>query len=140
MSSDRANVPESEPRIVYPLLVPDAAIAAIMIVDGLILARNHWVGAAYAVGGLFFGLRFVRDLSTRVTAVGVTQLTWRGRRRLNWADVTGVVRKPRSVLVSGNAGSIVLPIESFSDSNETLRFIHERLPPELGVTADAANS
>lgn len=131
---------ERTPRIVYPLLVPDASIAAIMIVDGLILARNHWVGAAYAVGGLFFGLRFIRDLSTRVTGVGVTQLTWRGRLRLNWVDVTGVVRKPRSVLLSGAGGSIVLPIESFSDSNETMRFIYSRLPPELGVAADAANS
>lgn len=132
---------DESPRIVRSLITPVVVMAVVWIVDGVIMlqSRNRWAGAGLALFGVFLGLRSIRDYSTTVAATGVTQLTIRGRLTLNWVDITRIAREPQSIILTGTHGRVVVPIQSFSDTNETVSYIYSRLPPNLKVASNAAD-
>jgi hypothetical protein len=73
----------------------------------------------------------IRAASTRVTEKGVSQLTWRGRLNLAFADVTGIRKKPYALTLSGQKGRVIVPVTAFENTAEAIAYIESRLPSNL---------
>jgi len=97
----------------------------------LMFYRKDSFGVLFFIGGLFIILHVVRVLSTQVSAVGISQLTWRGRIQMRWEDVTAVTRRDRSIVLTSGAGSVIVPTESFYDTQAAVDYVDAHLPNEL---------
>jgi hypothetical protein len=84
---------------------------------------------------LFFsgvlGVGLVRPLSTKLTSAGISQLTWRGRKHLAWADVTHVARQPQTITLSGPSGRFIVPLMLYSNAGAAVAFLSSHLPLHL---------
>jgi hypothetical protein len=117
------------PRIAATLERAKLFSAGIVFLQALFIwQRNDWLGAACLLVGVIVALNVVRVLSTRVSAVGVSQFTWRGRVHLRWDEVISVTRKKRSIVITGTAGSIRVPTDSFYDTEAAVRYIDAHVP------------
>jgi hypothetical protein len=97
----------------------------------LILERTNPFGVLIFLGGLSMALDAIRVLSTQVTALCVSQLTWRGRIQMRWVDITTVTRRNRSIVLTSSHGRIVVPTESFYDTRAAVDFLDSHLPEKL---------
>jgi len=80
---------------------------------------------------IYLSLDVVRILSTQVSAGGISQLTWRGRVHMRWMDVTTVTRRKRSVVLTSRDGNVVVPTESFYDTQAAVNYVESHLPEHL---------
>ncbi len=97
----------------------------------LMFQRKDPFGALICLGALYISLDAVRVLSTQVTAVGISQLTWRGRFRMRWEDVTSISKRNRSIVLTSVDGSVVVPTESFYDTQAAVDYLESHLPTHL---------
>ncbi len=97
----------------------------------LMLHRMNPFGVTLLLGSLYMSLNVMRILSTQVTAVGVSQLTWRGRIRMRWEDVTTITRRRRSIVLTSIDGSVLVPTESFYDTQAAVDYFDSHLPKHL---------
>lgn len=106
--------------------------ASLMLLQApLMFQRNNSLAAVMFLLGLLSCLSVARVLSTQVSAVGITQLTWRGRLRMRWEEVTGVVRRQRDLVLRSSKGSIVVPTQSFYDTPAAVAYVESHLPKSL---------
>jgi hypothetical protein len=80
---------------------------------------------------IYIGLNVLRNLSTQVTGVGISQLTWRGRVQMRWEDVTTITRRNRSLVLTGVEGTVIVPTESFYDTQAAVDYLDSHLPKHL---------
>jgi len=73
----------------------------------------------------------IRSVSTRVTEMGVSQLTLRGRVHLSWNEVTRVTRAPLSVTLVGSNRRMVVSLEEFADSAAVISYVESHIPSNL---------
>jgi hypothetical protein len=104
----------------------------------LVIAGGLWLGAIgnslgiFSVLGASILILFkIRNVSTRVTAAGVSQLTLRGRVHLSWNEVTQVTRTPLALTLTGAKRRVVVSVEEFADSAATVAYIESHLPANL---------
>jgi hypothetical protein len=97
----------------------------------LMFQRKEPFGALVLLLGLYISLDVARVLSTQMTAVGISQLTWRGRIQMRWEDVTAVTRRNRSLVLSGINGTVIVPTESFYDTQAAVDYLDSHLPKHL---------
>jgi len=124
--------PAETPKLIYPL-----AFEA-LILGFLVIAGGLWLGAMGNAYGIFsiFGasvliLLKIRNVSTRVTEEGVSQLTFRGRVHLSWSEVTQVTRTPLSFTLAGAERRLVVSVEEFADSAAAISYMESHLPSKL---------
>jgi hypothetical protein len=97
----------------------------------LVFDRKGWFGPLLFLGGFYLCVDVARTLSTRVSAAGVSQLTWRGRVQLRWDDITAVTRRQRTTVLTGSAARVVVPMESFYDTQAATDYLESHLPSGL---------
>jgi len=125
-------VEEDTPRIAATLERVRLFIAGVMLIEGLLAWLDHMPGFALVpFFGLATSLDAVRVLSTQVSSVGVSQLTWRGRIHLRWNDVTAIAKRKRSIVLTSTQGSVVVATESFYDTQAAIRYLDAHLPKHL---------
>jgi hypothetical protein len=129
-------VTDDAPKIASTLERTRLFMAALNLVQALL----HWslghyaIGAALFLGGLLITLRAARILSTQVSSADVSQLTWRGRIRVPWDDVTTVTRRKRSIVLTSLDGSVVVEPEGFCDTQGAVEYLDRHLPYRLRLT------
>ena len=85
--------PPDPPKVIYSLALGPLIMYFLLIVGGLWLVSIGNVGGLYsAVGAIVFIFLKLRNISTRITEAGVSQVTLRGRIHLSWNKVTQVTR------------------------------------------------
>jgi hypothetical protein len=103
--------------------------AALMVCQAPLMFDRAWAfGPVAFLLGSYLCLDAARTLSTRVSAAGISQLTWRGRLQLRWDDITAATRRQRTIVLTGDAGRVVVPVESFSDTQAALDYMDSHLP------------
>lgn len=124
---------EDTPRIASTLERTKLFMAAcLMLFEApLIFHRKDSLGLLIFMGALFMSLHVVRVLSTQVSAVGISQLTWCGRIQMRWEDVTAVDRRDRSIVLTSDAGSVIVHTESFYDTQAAMKYLDAHLPNEF---------
>jgi hypothetical protein len=123
---------DGPPRIATRIEIAHAFVALALIVDAVPLWSRHPLMATETVlGALAIVSLVVRRMSTKISDAGISQLSWRGRVDLPWDGITTVTRRPRQIIVAGESGRVVLPIESYYDSGDAVRYIDSRLPARL---------
>jgi hypothetical protein len=120
-----------------PKLINSLAFEA-LIFGSLAVAAGIWLGALgngmgiVSVGGAcVLMLLKIRSVSTRVTEMGVSQLTLRGRVHLSWNEVTRVTRAPLSVTLVGSNRRMVVSLEEFADSAAVISYVESHIPSNL---------
>lgn len=120
---------DNAPEIVSTSAVAGFAYAAIVLLQAVSTWQRHQIlGGAFMVFGLILIFREIRVVSTHVTDVGVSQLTWRGRIQLHWDEVTTVAKGRRSIKLAGVDGSVIFPIERFCESKAAKGYLDSHLP------------
>lgn len=126
------------PRPVFSLASTPLLSSMILVAGNLILAHS---GQRFAIItaclALLLTLRAIRTLSTRLSDAGVTQLSWRGRVHLSWADVTQVTRTPRSLTLTGDRQQVVVSVEEFPDTPTAISYIEAHLPSTLSSRSES---
>ena len=124
--------PPEPPKLIYPLAFEGLILGFLVIVGGLWLGA---IGNAYGIFSIFGAsvlvLLKIRNISTRVTEAGVSQLTLRGRVHLSWSEVTQVTRSPLSFTLAGTKRRLVVSVEEFADSAATISYMESHLPSKL---------
>lgn len=124
--------PPDPPKLVYPLAFEGLIFGFMVIACGLWLgALGNPLGMVSVFGALVLVLFKIRNVSTRVTEAGVSQLTWRGRVHLSWNEVTHVTRSPLSFTLAGAERRVVVSVEEFADSAAAISYMESHLPPNL---------
>jgi len=124
--------PSAAPKQVYAFASTALLTGVVLIAGNLFLAHSGEPFAMItAVLGVFFTLRAIRTLSTRVTEAGVTQLTWSGPAHLAWTEITQVTRRPLAFTLTGAKGQVVVSLEEFQDTAAAISFIEAHLPSNL---------
>ncbi len=59
----------------------------------LMFQRVNPFAVPLLLGSVYISLNVMRILSTQVTAVGVSQFTWRGRIQMRWEEVTAITKE-----------------------------------------------
>jgi hypothetical protein len=103
-----------------------------------VVAAGIWLGAlgngmgiVSVCGACVLMLLKIRSVSTRVTEVGVSQLTLRGRVHLSWHEVTQVTRGPLSLTLVGTNRRVVVSLEEFADSAAVISYMESHIPSNL---------
>jgi hypothetical protein len=126
---------DDPPKIASTLELARLGATSFLFFQALLMwQRNHLFAVVTIVGGIAISLILVRRITTELTEVGLSQVTWRGRASLRWRDATEVRRGRNSITVAGSSAVIVLHLESFCDTNVALRYLETHLPRNLGVT------
>jgi hypothetical protein len=109
-----------------------------VIFGSLVVAAGIWLGAlgngmgiVSVCGACVLMLLKIRSVSTRVTEVGVSQLTLRGRVHLSWHEVTQVTRAPLSLTLVGTNRRVVVSLEEFADSAAVISYVESHIPSNL---------
>ena len=109
-----------------------SALGVLLLLLGIVLWRSNF---RVFLTLLFFCLvlsgGIVRVLSTQMDSHGISQLTWRGRLRLDWGDVREVAFRPRVVTLVGRAARFPLLLFLYSDSDAVISFVSSHLPAHL---------
>ena len=104
--------PPDPPTLIYSLAFETLIFGSLVVAAGIWLgALGNGMGIVSVCGACVLMLLKIRSVSTRVTEVGVSQLTLRGRVHLSWHEVTRVTRAPLSLTLVGTCG-ITYPLES----------------------------
>jgi len=125
------------PRIVSSLVLPNAMLGATQMLLAIGFAIDSrrplgpFLGIALFLMAALTTVHAVRAASTRVSEGGVSQLTWRGRRLLAFADVTGMTKNSRELNLSASAGRVTVPVAYFENTASAIRFIESRLPSHV---------
>jgi hypothetical protein len=107
-------------------------VGFLLITSGLWLAAlGNSTGIYSAFGATILILLKVRNVSTRVTEAGVSQLTLRGRVHLSWNEVTQVTRAPLSWTLAGAKRRVVVSVEEFADSAAAMAYMESHIPSNL---------
>jgi len=121
---------DDAPKIASSLVRSDLFLPVLLFFDGILMLPHYTAILMIAfcpVAGFFVA----RDLSTKLTSDGVSQLTWRGRVHLGWEAVLAVKRKANSIVLHGATARIVIAYQRFYDSGATVRFVDSHLPRNL---------
>jgi hypothetical protein len=94
-------------------------------------AHGNSTGIYSAFGATVLMLLKLRNVSTRVSEAGVSQLTLRGRVHLSWNEVTQVTRAPLSLTLAGAKRRVVVSVEEFADSAAAISYVESHLPSNL---------
>ena len=125
-------MPPHAPKQVYALASASLISCIMLIAAGVIFAsRGQSIGLVSAFGALLLGLRAVRTLSTRITETGVSQLTWAGRVRMSWAEVTQVKRTPLAFILTGDKKQVVVSLEELQDTDAAKSYIESFIASKL---------
>ena len=116
------------PKQVYGLAAASLISSCVLCAAGACLAvEGQGIGLISGFGALLLALRAIRTLSTRITAAGVSQLTWAGRVHLSWSEVTHVKRTPLSFTLTGGKTRVVVSVEELQDTAAAKSYIESRL-------------
>jgi hypothetical protein len=125
-------VTDEVPRIASTLLLTGLFLPVVLLFDAVLMWPRHPILAPVLIAFAPIACIFiVRDLSTKLSHDGVSQLTWRGRVYLGWNAVGAVRRRTNSIIVYGAAARVVIAFQKFYDSGATVRFIDSQLPRHL---------
>jgi hypothetical protein len=120
------------PKLIYSLAFGMLTLCLLLIASGLWLVAIGNSGGLYSVfGGTALMLLKLRNVSTRVTETGVSQLTLRGRVHLSWTEVTQVTRAPLSLTLAGAKRRVVVSLEEFADSAAAISYVESHIPSNL---------
>jgi len=126
------SVPLDPPKIIFPLGFEGLILGFLLIAGCLWLrALGNPLAIFSTIGAAFLILLKIRNLSTRVTEAGVSQLTLRGRVHLSWNEVTQVTRRPLSFTLAGNKRRVVVSVEEFADSAAAISYMESHIPENL---------
>ncbi len=124
--------PPDPPKLIYPLAFEAIIWGLLVIACGIWLgAIGNYLGVVSFFGASVLILFKIRNVSTRVTEAGVSQLTWRGRIHLSWNEVTQVTRRPLSFTLAGAKRRVVVSVEEFADSAAAISYMESHLPSNL---------
>jgi len=124
------------PKPIYPLAFEALILGSLVIACALWLgAMGNFLGFLSAFGASVLIVFKIRNVSTRLTEAGVSQLTWRGRVHVSWSEITQVTRNPLSVTLSAAKGRLVVSVEEFADSAAAVAYIDSHLPSNLRSNA-----
>jgi hypothetical protein len=124
--------PLEPPKPLVPLAFEELLLGLLLIAGGLWLgAWGNALGWVSSLGAALLMLVKLRNVSTRLDEAGVSQLTWRGRVRLPWNDVSAVQRRPLSWTLAGGGRRVVVSVEEFADSAAARTYIEAHLPATL---------
>jgi hypothetical protein len=123
---------DDAPRIAVGMEWPRLFIAATLLVQvPQVWGRKDVFGVVLLLVALWSILTALRVLTTKVSADGISQLTWRGPVMLRWEDVIAVDRRKRSTVLTSAAGSVVVSPASFYDTQDAVAYIDSHLPASL---------
>ncbi len=124
--------PPDPPKPIYSLAFETLIFGSLVVAAGLWLgALGNFMGIL-AVGGAFVLILWkIRNVSTRVTEAGVSQLTLRGRVHLSWNEVTQVTRAPLSLTLASAKRRVVVSVEEFADSAAVISYMESHIPSNL---------
>lgn len=126
------------PKLVYPLASTGMLIAVLQLPFSLALvADGQPLGILTTSLALAVTLQTIRALSTRVTEVGLSQLTWSGRIHLSWADITQMTRSRLSLTLAGENGRVVVPVEVFENTAAAIAYIESHVPAHISRNSGA---
>ena len=109
-----------------------SALGVLLLLLGMVLWRGNFrVFLALLFFCLILGGGIVRVLSTQMDGHGISQLTWRGRLRVDWGDVREVAFRPKVVTLVGRAARFPVPLVLYSDSDAVVNFVSSHLPAHL---------
>lgn len=125
-------MPPDPPKVIYPLAFGSLILGLLLIAGGLwLIALGNFAGIYSVFGATVLILLKLRDVSTRVTEAGVSQLTLRGRVHLSWHEVTQVTRTPLSLTLAGAKRRVVVSVEEFADSTAAKSYMESHIPSNL---------
>jgi hypothetical protein len=124
--------PPDPPKLIYSLAIETLILGSLVVAGGLWLgALGNAMGILSVCGAFVFILFKIRNVSTRVTESGVSQLTLRGRVHLSWNEVTRVTRAPLSLTLAGAKRCVVVSVEEFADSAAVISYVESHIPSNL---------
>ncbi len=124
--------PLDPPKLIYSLAFGPLIMGFLLIAAGLwLVALGNSTGIYSAFGATVLILLKLRNVSTRVTEAGVSQLSLRGRVHLSWNEVTQVTRAPLSLTLAGAKRRVVVSVEDFADSDAAISYIEHHIPSNL---------
>ena len=124
--------PPDPPKLIYSLAFETLIFGSLVVVAGIWLgALGNGMGIVSVCGACVLMLLKIRSVSTRVTEVGVSQLTLRGRVHLSWHEVTQVTRAPLSLTLVGTNRRVVVSLEEFADSAAVISYVESHIPSNL---------
>ncbi len=124
--------PPDPPKLIYPLAFGPLVLGFLLIAGGLwLVAFGTFTGIYSVFGATVLMLSKLRNISTRVTEEGVSQLTLCGRVHLSWNEVTQVTRGPLSLTLTGPKGRVVVSVEEFADSAAAISYLESHIPSNL---------
>jgi len=124
--------PPDPPKLIYALAFETLILGSLVVAAGIWLgALGNGMGIVSVCGACVLMLLKIRSVSTRVTEVGVSQLTLRGRVHLSWHEVTQVTRAPLSLTLVGANRRVVVSLEEFADSAAVISYVESHIPSNL---------
>jgi len=120
--------PANPPKLIYSLAFGSLMLGILLIAGGLwLVALGNFTGIYSVFGATVLILLKLRNVSTRVTEAGVSQLTLRGRVHLSWNEVTQVTRTPLSFTLAGAKRRVVVSVEEFADSAAAISYMESHI-------------
>jgi hypothetical protein len=120
--------PLDPPKLVYPLAFGPLVLGFFLVAGGLWLVAHGNSSGMYSVfGATVLILLKLRNVSTRVTEAGVSQLTLRGRVYLSWNEITQVTRAPLSLTLAGAKKRVVVSVEEYADSAAAITYMESHI-------------
>jgi hypothetical protein len=124
--------PPNPPKVIYSLAFETLIWGFLVVAGGLWLgALGNPMGILSICGASVLLTLKIRNVSTRVTEAGISQLTLRGRIHLSWNEVTQVTRAPLSLTLTSAKRRVVVSVEEFADSAAVISYVESHLPSNL---------
>jgi hypothetical protein len=124
--------PVDPPKLMYSLAFETLILGFLLVAGGLWLgALGNAMGIVSVCGASVLMMLKIRNVSTRVTEAGVSQLTLRGRLHLSWNEVTQVTRAPLSLTLASAKGRVVVSVEEFADSAAVISYVESHIPANI---------
>ncbi len=124
--------PPNPPKVIYSLAFETLIWGFLVVAGGLWLgALGNPMGILSICGASVLLTLKIRNVSTRVTEAGISQLTFRGRIHLSWNEVTQVTRAPLSLTLTSAKRRVVVSVEEFADSAAVISYVESHLPSNL---------
>jgi hypothetical protein len=125
-------MPLDPPKLIFPLALGSLIMGFLLIAAGLwLMTLGNSIGIYSVFGAAALIVLKLRNVSTRVTEEGVSQLSLRGRDHLSWNEVTQVARTPLSLTLVGANKRMVVSVEEFADSAGAKSYIESHIPSNL---------
>ncbi len=124
--------PPDPPTLMSSLAFETLLLGSLVVAGGIWLnALGNAMGILSVCGACFLILLKIRNISTRVTEAGVSQLTLRGRVHLSWDEITQVTRSPLSLTLASTKRRVVVSVEEFADSASVISYMESHIPSNL---------